>query len=42
MLYSVWLSQKTKIHSEDKQECNLLNESFFRKYIRSVNVDVLT
>ncbi|WP_319378138.1 Nramp family divalent metal transporter [uncultured Methanocorpusculum sp.] len=42
MLYSVWLSQKTTIHSEDKQECNLLNESFFRKYIRSVNVDVIT
>jgi len=42
MLYSVWLSQKTKIHSADKKECNLLNESFFRKYIRSVNIDVLT
>ena len=42
MLYSVWLSQKTKIHSEDKQECTLQNESFFKKYIRSVNVDVLT
>jgi len=42
MLYSVWLSQKTKIHSEDKQECTLQNESFFKKYIRSVNFDVLT
>lgn len=42
MLYSVWLSQKTKIHTEDKQECTLQNESFFRKYIRSVNFDVMT
>lgn len=42
MLYSVWLSQKTKIHAEDKQECGLHNESFFKKYIRSVNVDVST
>jgi len=42
MLYSVWLSQKTKIHSEDKKECTLQNESFFKKYIRSVNFDVLT
>ncbi|MDO9522725.1 MAG: Nramp family divalent metal transporter [Methanocorpusculum sp.] len=42
MLYSVWLSQKTKIHSENKEECTLQNESFFRKYIRSVNFDVLT
>lgn len=41
MLYSVWLSQKTKIHTEDKQECTLQNESFFRKYIRSVNFDVM-
>lgn len=42
MLYSVWLSQKTKIHSENKEECTLQNESFFRKYISSVNFDVLT
>jgi len=42
MLYSVWLSQKTKIHEENKQECDLQNESFFRKYIRSVNIDVFT
>ena len=42
MLYSVWLSQKTKNREENKMECNLQNESFFRKYIRSVNIDVLT
>ena len=42
MLYSVWLSQKTKNREENKQECDLQNESFFRKYIRSVNIDVLT
>ncbi|NLC91635.1 MAG: Nramp family divalent metal transporter [Methanocorpusculum parvum] len=42
MLYSVWLSQKTKIHTEDKQECTLQNESFFRKNISSVKFDVMT
>lgn len=42
MLYSVWLSQKTKIHEENKKECDLQNESFFKKYIRSVNIDVIT
>ncbi|MDR0980459.1 MAG: Nramp family divalent metal transporter, partial [Methanocalculaceae archaeon] len=41
MLYSVWLHEKSRHHSETEQSCTLLNESHFRKYIRSVNLDVL-
>lgn len=41
MLYSVWLHEKSRHHSETEQTCTLLNESHFRKYIRSVNLDVL-
>ncbi len=41
MLYSVWLHEKSRRHSEMEQSCTLLNESNFRKYIRSVNLDVL-
>ena len=41
MLYSVWLHAKSQHHSVSEGECALLNESHFRRYIHSVNVDVL-
>ncbi|MDO5843544.1 MAG: Nramp family divalent metal transporter [Methanocorpusculum sp.] len=42
MLYSVWLNEKTRRHDDkSKDVCSLRNESFFKKYIRSVSVDVL-
>ena len=41
MLYSVWLHEKSRHRSESEQSCSLLNEAYFRKYIRSVNLDVL-
>ncbi|MDV0441128.1 Nramp family divalent metal transporter [Methanorbis furvi] len=41
MLYSVWLHEKASRHAEIDKSCDLLNETHFRRYIRSVNVDVL-
>lgn len=42
MLYSVWLKAKTSSHEENTEVCDLHNEVFFKKYIRSVNVDILS
>lgn len=43
MLYSVWLNEKTSRHggagADDK--CIIQNETFFKKYIKSVSFDVL-
>lgn len=41
MLYSVWLHEKTARHAKIDRSCDILNETHFRRYIRSVNVDVL-
>lgn len=42
MLYSVWLNEKTKRHDDkSKDVCELHNEAFFKKYIKSVSFDVL-
>ncbi|MDO5845744.1 MAG: Nramp family divalent metal transporter [Methanocorpusculum sp.] len=41
MLYSVWLKAKSESHDDSGEVCSLHNEAFFKKYIRSVNVDII-
>lgn len=40
MLYSVWLKEKTDRQVNEGELCFLKNESFFRRFIKSVNFDV--